>query len=92
MNTITGACTNFFMTFGFLFLYLFSFLLNLATGDPTGASSLVVLFLFPILIIVLQEYLFFRYFPYETPKYLAEQHNREQLVLLLREFYKEEFV
>jgi len=36
MLTLTGACTNFFMTFGIFFSYLFGFILAVITGDFTG--------------------------------------------------------
>jgi len=72
MSSITGSCPNLFIICGLVLSYLFAFVLGIITSDMTGASSWQIIFLLPILLIVLQTHLLWKVFPYETPKYLAQ--------------------
>ena len=71
MATLTGALTNLSFFFGYFFAYTFGYLLNVFSGDMTGASTWKILFLFPAVLIAVQTLLLWKVFPYETPKYLA---------------------
>lgn len=92
MANITGGFSNLFIIVGLFFLYLFGFVLGVATGDQIGYAYWKIVFLFPILPQLLQIYLLLTTFPYETPKYLAHNGKTEELKQLLQEFYKPEFV
>jgi MFS family permease len=75
MGSITGSFTNLSIIFGLFFVYMFGYLLKLASGDPSGGATWQVLFLFPVLTVALQSIILVKVFPYETPKYLA--HNNK---------------
>lgn len=92
ISSITGSFANAAIITGLFFLYLFSYLLKLATGDPTGGSSWKVLFLFPVVTFALQTLILIRVFPFETPKYLAHNNKTAELRQLMGEFYKIEHV
>lgn len=83
MATLTGALTNLSFFFGYFMTYTFGYLLNVISGDMTGASTWQILFLFPIVIIALQTILIWKVFPYESPKYLAEKQREKELRYLL---------
>lgn len=73
MATLTGALTNLSFFVGYFITYAFGYLLNVISGDMTGASTWRILFLAPAVLIVIQTLLLCKVFPYETPKYLAEK-------------------
>jgi MFS family permease len=90
--SISGSFANAAIIAGLFFLYLFGYLLKLATGDPTGGESWRVLFLFPILLIAMQTLILLRVFPFQTPKYLAHNNKTAELRQMMGEFYKIEHV
>jgi F0F1-type ATP synthase assembly protein I len=76
MSSITGSCPNLFIICGLVLSYLVGLVLGVVTSDMSGASTWQIIFLLPIIFILTQTYLLSKVFPYETPKYLA-QNNRE---------------
>ncbi|MBP9839155.1 MAG: hypothetical protein KBC84_10650 [Proteobacteria bacterium] len=64
MASITGALPNLLIILGLFFTYFFSFVLGLISGDFTGASTWKIIFLTPIILMALQSFIIWKYYPY----------------------------
>lgn len=77
MTSITGSLPNLFIILGVFWVYFFGFILGLLTSDTTGAKYWKCVFLFPAVIMAIESVLIYFKYPYETPKYLAENGRYE---------------
>jgi len=58
-------------------------LLGLLADDTTGAQYWRCIFLFPAVLMAIETALIYFKYPYETPKYLAQNHRYEETRELL---------
>jgi MFS family permease len=64
ISSITGLFANAFIIVGIFFLYLFGYLLGVVTGNPSGSETWIIIFLFPIVVILLQYLLLTKVYPF----------------------------
>lgn len=66
-----GIFCNLLIVVGIFFAYFFKLILSFITFDSTGASYWKTIYALPILVILIQTFVYVTYYPFETPKYLA---------------------
>ena len=89
---VLGVCQQLFIVIGIFVACIFSFLLQVISGDPTGYNFWPWVFALPIVVLAGQLFLLYTFFDFEPPKYLVAQGLELQAKVALRRIYKEQYV